>query len=66
MAASRPRRDCAARRSRCSPGAAPTTTQLSTRSEVFRSLRAAHNVRLHHCDLKRFRHPAVGDLTLAF
>ncbi|WP_385632779.1 hypothetical protein [Streptomyces sp. SudanB135_2055] len=27
---------------------------------------AAHDVRLHHTGLKRFRHPAVGDLTLAF
>ncbi|MEU6555380.1 hypothetical protein ABZ915_34755 [Streptomyces sp. NPDC046915] len=40
--------------------------ELSTRSEDFRSLWAAHNVRLHHTGLKRFRHPAVGDLTLAF
>ncbi|MEU1306898.1 MmyB family transcriptional regulator, partial [Streptomyces shenzhenensis] len=27
---------------------------------------AAHNVRLHHAGLKRFHHPAVGDLTLTF
>ncbi|MFF3849937.1 helix-turn-helix transcriptional regulator [Streptomyces sp. NPDC002328] len=40
--------------------------ELSTLSEDFRSLWAAHNVRLHHTGLKRFRHPAVGDLTLAF
>ncbi|MER7774959.1 helix-turn-helix transcriptional regulator [Streptomyces sp. NPDC096191] len=40
--------------------------ELSTRSEDFRSLWAAHNVRLHHTGLKRFCHPAVGDLTLAF
>ncbi|CAL9271807.1 hypothetical protein SUDANB5_00251 [Streptomyces sp. SudanB5_2050] len=40
--------------------------ELSTRSEDFRSLWAAHDVRLHHTGLKRFRHPAVGDLTLAF
>ncbi|MFD5283995.1 helix-turn-helix transcriptional regulator [Streptomyces rubrogriseus] len=40
--------------------------ELSTRSEDFRSLWAAHNVRLHHTGIKRFRHPAVGDLTLAF
>ncbi|MFI2415897.1 helix-turn-helix transcriptional regulator [Streptomyces sp. NPDC018947] len=40
--------------------------ELSTRSEDFRSLWAAHNVRLHHTGLKRFHHPAVGDLTLAF
>ena len=40
--------------------------ELSTRSEDFRSLWAAHNVRLHHSGIKRFHHPAVGDLTLAF
>lgn len=40
--------------------------ELSTRSEDFRSLWAAHNVRLHHTGVKRFRHPAVGDLGLAF
>lgn len=40
--------------------------ELSTRSEAFRALWAAHNVRLHHTGLKRFHHPAVGDLTLAF
>jgi hypothetical protein len=39
--------------------------ELSTRSEAFRTLWAAHNVRLHHTGLKRFHHPAVGDLTLA-
>lgn len=40
--------------------------ELSTRSEDFRELWAAHDVRLHHTGLKRFRHPVVGDLTLAF
>ncbi|MFF7331399.1 helix-turn-helix domain-containing protein [Streptomyces sp. NPDC008150] len=40
--------------------------ELSTRSEAFRTLWAAHNVRLHHTGVKRFHHPAVGDLTLAF
>ncbi|WP_425838539.1 helix-turn-helix transcriptional regulator [Streptomyces fractus] len=40
--------------------------ELSTRSAEFRSLWAAHDVRLHHSGLKRFHHPAVGDLTLAF
>ncbi|MEU9070167.1 helix-turn-helix transcriptional regulator [Streptomyces sp. NPDC048306] len=40
--------------------------ELSTRSEDFRTLWAAHNVRLHHTGVKRFCHPAVGDLTLAF
>ncbi|WP_434099940.1 hypothetical protein [Streptomyces viridosporus] len=40
--------------------------ELSTHSEDFRTLWAAHDVRLHHTGLKRFHHPAVGDLTLAF
>lgn len=40
--------------------------ELSTRSESFRSLWAAHNVRLHHTGIKRFHHPGVGDLTLTF
>ncbi|MFJ9026007.1 helix-turn-helix transcriptional regulator [Streptomyces sp. NPDC102259] len=40
--------------------------ELSTRSEDFRTLWAAHDVRLHRTGLKRFHHPAVGDLTLAF
>ncbi|WSQ14748.1 helix-turn-helix transcriptional regulator [Streptomyces sp. NBC_01231] len=40
--------------------------ELSTRSEDFRTLWAAHDVRLHRTGLKRFHHPAVGDLVLAF
>lgn len=40
--------------------------ELSTRSEVFRQLWAAHNVRTHGAGTKRFRHPVVGDLTLAY
>ncbi|MDT7800948.1 MAG: hypothetical protein QOI78_4381 [Actinomycetota bacterium] len=40
--------------------------ELSTRSEAFRTLWAAHDVRLHHTGVKRFHHPGVGDLTLAF
>jgi transcriptional regulator with XRE-family HTH domain len=40
--------------------------ELSTRSEDFRTLWAAHEVRLHRTGLKHFRHPVVGDLTLAF
>ena len=40
--------------------------QLSTRSELFRARWAAHNVRLHQTGVKRFRHPVVGELTLAF
>lgn len=40
--------------------------ELSTRSEEFRTLWAAHNVRLHRSGLKHFRHPAVGLLDLTF
>lgn len=40
--------------------------ELCTRSEDFRRLWAAHNVRLHHTGTKKFHHPAVGELTLSF
>ncbi|GAB3046992.1 helix-turn-helix transcriptional regulator [Intrasporangium mesophilum] len=40
--------------------------ELSTRSEVFRRLWSAHNVRTHGSGTKRFNHPVVGELTLAY
>ncbi len=40
--------------------------ELSTRSELFRTLWAAHNVRRHDTGVKRFHHPLVGELTLSF
>jgi transcriptional regulator with XRE-family HTH domain len=40
--------------------------ELSTRSEEFRTLWAAHDVRLHRSGRKRFQHPAVGLLELMF
>ena len=40
--------------------------ELSTRSELFRTLWAAHNVHNHDTGLKRFQHPVVGDLELTF
>lgn len=40
--------------------------ELSLRSETFRRLWGAHDVRTHGAGLKRFRHPVVGDLTLAY
>jgi hypothetical protein len=40
--------------------------ELSTRSELFRTLWAAHNVRRHDTGLKRFRHPLVGEFDLTF
>jgi hypothetical protein len=40
--------------------------ELSTRSELFRTRWAAHNVRNHDTGTKRFRHPAVGELELSY
>jgi transcriptional regulator with XRE-family HTH domain len=40
--------------------------ELSTRSELFRALWAAHDVHRHDTGLKRFRHPVVGELSLTF
>jgi transcriptional regulator with XRE-family HTH domain len=40
--------------------------ELSTRSEAFRVLWAAHNVRFHQTGAKQFHHPVVGDLSLTF
>jgi transcriptional regulator with XRE-family HTH domain len=40
--------------------------ELSTRSDVFRRLWAAHNVRTHGSGTKRFLHPLVGEITFAY
>ncbi len=40
--------------------------ELSTHSETFRRLWADHNVRSHGTGTKRFNHPVVGELTLAY
>lgn len=40
--------------------------ELSTRSETFRALWAAHDVRTHGAGTKRFRHPLVGEIVLAY
>jgi hypothetical protein len=40
--------------------------ELSTRSDVFRTWWAAHNVRLHRSGVKHLHHPVIGDLTLAY
>ncbi|MEW1952077.1 helix-turn-helix transcriptional regulator [Terrabacter sp. NPDC080008] len=40
--------------------------ELSTRSEVFRRLWSAHDVRTHGTGTKRFNHPVVGEVTLAY
>lgn len=40
--------------------------ELTTRSEPFARLWAAHNVRYHRSGTKRLHHPVVGDLVLDF
>jgi transcriptional regulator with XRE-family HTH domain len=40
--------------------------ELSTRSETFRRLWAAHNVRTHGTGTKRYTHPVVGELVFAY
>jgi hypothetical protein len=40
--------------------------ELSTRSELFRTLWAAHDVHRHDTGRKRFRHPLVGELDLTY
>lgn len=40
--------------------------ELSTKSEEFRTLWAAHDVRLHNAGVKQLRHPVVGDLGLSY
>ena len=40
--------------------------ELSTRSDVFRRLWAAHNVRFHRTGTKRLHHPVVGEMELSF
>jgi MmyB-like transcription regulator ligand binding domain len=40
--------------------------QLSTRSETFRTLWAAHNVRRHDTGVKAVNHPLVGEVTFTY
>lgn len=40
--------------------------ELSTRSDRFRTLWAAHNVRFHRSGVKKIHHPVVGDLELTY
>ena len=40
--------------------------ELSTQSQTFRRLWGAHDVRTHGTGTKRFNHPDVGELTLAY
>jgi len=40
--------------------------ELSTRSEHFRTLWAAHDVRFHRSGTKKLHHPVVGDIELVY
>ena len=40
--------------------------ELATRSDVFRTLWASHDVRVHRTGTKNVHHPVVGDLDLTF
>lgn len=40
--------------------------ELSTRSDTFRTLWAKHDVRTHGAGTKRYDHPVVGEVTLAY
>jgi transcriptional regulator with XRE-family HTH domain len=40
--------------------------ELATRSDVFRTLWASHDVRVHRTGSKNVHHPVVGDLDLTF
>ena len=40
--------------------------ELSTRSQEFRRLWSSHNVRHHGAGAKVFRHPVVGEMTIAY
>jgi transcriptional regulator with XRE-family HTH domain len=40
--------------------------ELSTQSETFRTLWGSHDVRTHGSGTKRFNHPEVGELVLAY
>ena len=40
--------------------------ELSTRSDLFRTLWASHDVREHRTGTKNVHHPVVGDLSLSF
>src|SRR5699024_11400304 len=40
--------------------------ELSTRSDTFRRLWGAHDVRTHGAGTKRFTHPVIGDVAFAY
>jgi hypothetical protein len=53
-------------RDRYDRGLSELIGELSTRSNEFRGRWAAHHVRIHTSGVKRFHHPVVGGLELAF
>ena len=48
------------------PALSDLVGELSTRSETFRTLWAAHDVRYHRTGVKRMHHPVVGALDLTY
>ena len=48
------------------PALSDLVGELSTRSEMFRKLWAAHDVRYHRTGVKRLHHPVVGTLELSY
>ncbi len=44
----------------------PNSVAVLLRLPAFRRLWAAHNVRTHGAGTKHFRHPVVGEITLAY
>lgn len=50
----------------CDPALTTLVGELSTRSEPFRTLWAAHTVHAHQAGVKRVRHPLVGEITLNY
>ncbi|MGH2379886.1 MAG: hypothetical protein ACRDG7_01545 [Candidatus Limnocylindria bacterium] len=57
---------CAGRRAGTTTTATSPVGQFSVRSDKFRIRWASHDVRFHRSGTKRFHHPLVGDLTLAY
>jgi hypothetical protein len=53
-------------RNPCDRGLSDLVGELSTRSELFRTLWAKHNVRFHDTGAKRLHHPVVGELHLTY
>ena len=50
----------------CEPELTSLVGELSTRSDTFRTMWAAHTVHAHQAGVKRVRHPLVGEITLNY